>query len=101
MFQVMRRQCKTCIYRKSWCGTPVKQLEDQVREKHRGATGFKGHRICHSQKRGGEACCRGFWNRHKDRFSAGQIAQRLNWVEFVEPQDGAPARRRRPPAPGA
>ena len=43
------------------------------------------HRICHSQKRTGKVCCRGFWNRHKDEFAAGQIAQRLDLVAYVEP----------------
>jgi hypothetical protein len=81
-FAVMARQCSTCIYRQSWCGTPIEELEEQVRDKH---MGFKGHRICHSQKRGGKACCRGFWNRHRDEFAAGQIAQRLNLVVYVEP----------------
>jgi hypothetical protein len=87
-FPVMKRQCETCIYSKAWRelgGTPVAVLEDQVREKHRGATGFKGSRICHSQEKGGKATCRGFWNRHKDEFAAGQIAQRFDCVEFVEP----------------
>jgi hypothetical protein len=84
-FKVMSRQCATCIYRPTWRGTPIAVLEDQVREKHRGATGFQGFRVCHSQKRGGKACCRGFWNRHKWQFAAGQIAQRLGLVEFVEP----------------
>jgi hypothetical protein len=86
MFDVMRRQCKTCIYRSSWKGTPVAELERQVMDKH---MGFKGHRICHSQKRGGKACCRGFWNRHRNEFPAGQIAQRLGLVCFVEPNDHA------------
>jgi hypothetical protein len=84
-FAVMAQQCSTCIYRKSWVGTPIEVLEDQVRETHRGATGFKGHRICHSQKRGGKACCRGFWNKHRNEFVAGQIAQRLDLVVYVEP----------------
>ncbi len=30
------------------------------------------------------ACCRGFWNRHKNQFAAGQLAQRLGLVVFVE-----------------
>jgi hypothetical protein len=82
MFEVMARQCKTCIYRKSWAGTPIETLEDQVRDRY---MGFKGHRICHSQRRNGKACCRGFWNRHKDEFAAGQIAQRLKVITYVEP----------------
>jgi hypothetical protein len=81
-FQVMSRLCETCIYRKSWQGTPVEELEDQVRDRW---IGFSGYRVCHSQKRGRKACCRGFWNKHKWEFAAGQIAQRLKLVEFVEP----------------
>jgi hypothetical protein len=53
------------------------RLEDAVRDPH---MGFRGHRICHHSK---DACCRGFWNAHKDEFQMGQIAQRLNMVEFV------------------
>jgi hypothetical protein len=82
-FPVMRRRCKTCIYRKGlyW---DLEHLEDQVRDKW---IGFKGHRICHSQKRSGKACCRGFWDHHKDEFATGQIAQRLGLVSYVEPKE--------------
>jgi hypothetical protein len=80
-FAVMDRLCSTCIYRGDldW---NLEHLEDQVRDKH---MGFKGYRICHHQKRGGKACCRGFWNAHRNEFAAGQIAQRLNLVTFVTP----------------
>lgn len=59
-------------------------------------------------------CCRGFWEAHKDAFPAGQIAQRLGLVEFVdvdtlkttEGQESAPsappaAAREHPARPGA
>src|SRR5476651_1171374 len=74
--KVQRRQCATCIYRPD---TPyaLAQLEDEVRDPY---VGFKGYRICHHSD---DACCRGFWNRHKDEFAAGQIAQRLGLVEYV------------------
>jgi hypothetical protein len=29
------------------------------------------------------ACCAGFWRRHRDRFTLGQLAQRLGWVRKV------------------
>jgi hypothetical protein len=58
-------------------GLDLKQLEAQVADKY---GGFKGHRICHHSD---DACCRGFWNKHKDSFALGQIAQRLSVVEFV------------------
>jgi hypothetical protein len=81
MFQVMKRRCSTCIYRKDlhW---DLERLENDVRDPH---MGFNGYRICHSQKRNGKACCKGFWDHHKWAFAAGQIAQRLGLVKFVEP----------------
>jgi hypothetical protein len=79
MFRVQRRLCATCIYRPD-SPLDLKRLEDQVRDKY---MGFKGWRACHHAK-GKTVCCRGFWNAHKDEFAAGQIAQRLNLVEFVD-----------------
>lgn len=76
-FRVQARACSTCIYRKD-SPLDLKALEDAVRDPH---MGFKGHRTCHHSK---DVCCRGFWQRHKNEFPAGQIAQRLGMVEFVE-----------------
>lgn len=84
MIEVQRRACPTCVYRK---GSPVdpKALEDNIRDQRmRGH--FNGYRICHSSK---AACCRGFWNRHKDHFDLGQVAQRLGLVNFVVSADNA------------
>lgn len=75
-FKVMKEACPTCIYRKD-SSLNLTKLENDVRDPY---MGFKGHRICHHSK---DVCCRGFWNRHKDEFAAGQIAQRLNMVNFV------------------
>ena len=77
MFQVQRHMCRTCIYRPD-SPLDVTKLERDVADKH---GGYKGHRICHHSA---DACCRGFWERHKDEFPAGQIAQRLGVVLFVE-----------------
>jgi hypothetical protein len=76
-FRVQRRMCATCIYRPD---TPLDlaKLENDVRDKH---VGFRGHRVCHHSK---DACCRGFWEAHKDEFQMGQIAQRLGFVVFVD-----------------
>jgi hypothetical protein len=76
-FEVQRRMCGTCIYRPD-STLNIAQLEAQVADRY---GGFKGHRICHHSK---NVCCRGFWDRHKDEFAAGQIAQRLNLVSFVD-----------------
>lgn len=76
MFKVQKKACATCIYRKD-STLDIKRLEAQVADKY---GGFKGHRVCHHSH---DVCCRGFWNRHKDKFQLGQIAQRLKMVVFV------------------
>jgi hypothetical protein len=75
-FKVQQKMCATCIYRPD-SPLDLKKLEDDVRDRH---MGFNGFRICHASN---DACCRGFWDAHKDEFATGQIAQRLNAVEFV------------------
>jgi hypothetical protein len=76
--KVQSKQCSTCIYRKD-STLDIKQLESQIADPNM-AGHFKGHRICHHSD---DVCCRGFWNRHKDHFDMGQLAQRLDMVEFV------------------
>ncbi len=79
MFKVQKKACATCIYRKD-SALNLKALEAAVVDPHMKGY-FKGHRVCHHSK---DVCCRGFWNRHKDKFTAGQLAQRLKAVLFVE-----------------
>jgi len=76
-FKVQKVQCKTCIYRPD-SPLDIQKLEADVADSY---GGFKGHRICHHSV---DACCAGFWARHKDKFQLGQIAQRLGMVTFVE-----------------
>ena len=80
-FLVQRKMCATCIYLPT-SPLDIRKLERDVADPY---GGFKGHRICHHSKRG--ACCRGFWNRHKNKFALGQIAQRLGFVKFVTDKD--------------
>lgn len=75
-FRVQSKLCATCIYRKS-SPLDIKQLEKDVRDPH---VGFRTFRTCHHSE---DVCCRGFWDRHKDEFPMGQVAQRLGLVEFV------------------
>ncbi len=74
-FKVMAKQCETCIFKKD-STLNLENLLAPIRDKW---GGFKGHRICHHSK---GSCCRGFWNRYKDKFALGQIAQRLKMVVF-------------------
>ena len=75
--KVNSKQCKTCIYRPD-SPLDLKRLESEITHPHMEGF-FKGHRTCHCSE---DVCCRGFWNRHKDHFTAGQLAQRLGLVEF-------------------
>lgn len=77
-FKVQSKACSTCIYRKD-SSLDITVLEAQIADKYMPGY-FSGHRICHHSN---DVCCRGFWNRHKDKFSLGQIAQRLGFVKFV------------------
>jgi hypothetical protein len=75
-FKVQKNPCSTCLYRAD-SSLDLRALEDAVRDPH---MGFRTYRICHHSD---DACCRGFWNAHKDEFAMGQIAQRMGMVEFV------------------
>ena len=74
---VMNEQCQSCIYRQD-SPLDLKELEAQVSDPCMVGY-FSDYRTCHHSQAGSEACCRGFWNRHKWKFTAGQIAQRA-WV---------------------
>jgi hypothetical protein len=76
---VQRSPCASCIYRKA-CPLDVAALEDEVRDPHMPAF-FTGYRICHHSTR---AVCAGFWVRHHDAFTLGQLATRLGLVRFVD-----------------
>lgn len=76
-FRVQAKACPTCIYRKDM-HFDIRRLEGQLADQY---GWFKGYRVCHASR---NICCRGFWNRHKDKFALGQIAQRLGAVVFVQ-----------------
>lgn len=77
-FQVQYRMCDTCIYRKK-SGFDVKALEAEIADPFMEGM-FNGHRTCHHSD---NVCCHGFWQRHKDHFAVGQVAQRLAKVQLV------------------
>jgi hypothetical protein len=77
MLRVQRKACATCVYRDD-SPINVAALEARVRDP---CGDFTTYRVCHHSE---NACCRGFWNRHKWKFPLGQIAQRLKMVEYVD-----------------
>ena len=77
-FEVQERACSTRIFRKenaSMLPGLLAAIADPFMKGH-----YVGHRVCHHSR---TACCRGFWNRFKNRFTVGQLAQRLGLVKFV------------------
>ncbi len=80
MFRIQQKMCRTCIYR-SDSHLDLAELEAEVADR---CGGFCKHRLCHHADDIDGVCCHGFWTRHKDKFPLGQIAQRLNTVEFVD-----------------
>ena len=76
-FRVQRSMCATCIFRP---GSPLdlNRLLSEITDRN---NFFNGHRVCHHSR---DACCAGFWARHKDDFPMGQIAQRLKMVVMVD-----------------
>lgn len=79
MLKVQKQQCNTCIYKKD-SPLDLEKLEASIADpKMEGF--FTTYRACHHAEV--DVCCRGFWNRHKDDFTIGQLAQRLELVKFV------------------
>jgi hypothetical protein len=83
--RVQAKQCATCIYRPD-SALDLAELERQIADP-RMPGHFRGSRICHHSK---DAVCAGFWQRHRDHYDAGQIAQRLGLVELVDDDRLAP-----------
>ena len=79
-FIIRATACDTCIY-KPGLGWDIARLEEQIAD---GFGGFNGFRACHHHPDNAQRCCRGFWNKHKDHFALGQVAQRLGFVDFSD-----------------
>ena len=74
-FCVNTKMCESCIY-KPTSPLSLKKLENDIKNKY---GFFDGFRVCHNTK---NSCCRGFWNKHKNNFQAGQIAARLKLIKY-------------------
>ena len=80
-FLVQARPCATCIYRPD-SALDLAALEAVIADPQMGGY-FAGYRACHHSPDASGICCAGFWARHKDHFTLGQLAQRLGWVKKV------------------
>lgn len=92
VLEVQARMCATCIYRPD-CSLDLDALEAAIRDPRMDGF-FLGFRACHHAPNRRGVCCFGFWARHKDHFTLGQLAQRLRRVVFVTVDRFAEKRRR-------
>ena len=88
--RVQRQPCQSCIYLRRHADM-LPRIEAAIADPHMEGY-FTGHRICHHST---NAVCAGFWAQHKDAFTLGQLAQRLNRIEFVQENTLTPQRRTR------
>jgi hypothetical protein len=80
-FLVQRRPCATCIYGPN-SHLDVTMLESKVRDPKQPSF-FRGYWVCHNAYPREPVCCAGFWQRHREAFARGQIAERLGLVRYV------------------
>lgn len=81
-FEVQRTLCASCIYR-SDSSLDLQKLEADIADPKM-AGYFLGYRACHHAPDRRGVCCAGFWAKHKDHFTAGQLAQRFGLVVLVD-----------------
>jgi hypothetical protein len=82
VLEVQRKMCASCIYRPD-STLDLVALEAAIADPRMRGFFFVGYRSCHHAPDRRAVCCRGFWDRHKDHFTLGQLAQRLKRLRFV------------------
>jgi hypothetical protein len=78
-FHVQQKPCRSCIYRTE-SPLDLSRLEAAIADPQMPGF-FTTYRVCHHSE---DVCCAGFWARHRDAFTLGQVAQRLGVVEYVQ-----------------
>ena len=82
MVHVCERKCSTCIYRP---GNLMYLEEGRVEDMEQKAIKGGSTIVCHKTLDGDNAACRGFWDVHRDKVPALQIAGRVGLVVYDDP----------------
>lgn len=79
---IQRQQCDQCLFSRNRI-VSNERAADIIRGCVEKDTYFQCHK---TQVKGSsqDVCCRGFWDKFKNRFNLGRIAQRLNIVKEVD-----------------
>lgn len=81
-FKIQTKQCDQCLFSRRRIVTAAR-FKNIIRDCTQ--LGNEKHFVCHKASlKGDSVCCRGFWDKYKNNFQLGQVAQRLNLVEEVE-----------------
>ena len=79
---VCERKCSTCIYRP---GNLMRLADGRVEQMERDAIADESAIVCHKTLDGPNAVCRGFFDVNKNRVAALQIAERLDIIDYDNP----------------
>ena len=75
MFRVKTQQCNQCLFSDNKIVNDARK-EEVLRTTLKKDSFF----VCHKTD---DVCCKGYWDSHKNDFTVGQIAQRLNLIKEV------------------
>ena len=83
LVHVLARRCDTCVFRP---GNLMHLQPGRVRDMVDQAVAKGSVIVCHATLgTDANACCRGFWDAHRDRVQALQVAERLDVVAYDPP----------------
>lgn len=79
---IQKAKCDQCLFTKNMVVKNNTRRTEIIKSALNNDTYF----ICHKSSiaSNGDVCCRGFWDKFKNDFNLGRIAQRLNFVNEVE-----------------
>jgi len=75
VFRVQGSKCDQCLFSDNKIVNDDRK-EEVLRTTLKKDTFF----VCHKTD---DVCCKGYWDKYKDKFTVGQIAQRLNLMKEV------------------
>lgn len=82
--KVQKEKCNQCLFTKNMVVKNNARRTEIIKGALAKDTFFVCHKSSIAKDGHGDVCCRGFWDKFKNDFNLGRIAQRLNFVNEVE-----------------
>lgn len=83
--KVQSKPCNQCLFTKNRI-VSKERATSIVKDSLKKDTFFVCHKSSIEGDGHGEVCCKTYWDRYKNQFNLGRIAQRLDVVKFVDVQ---------------